>query len=302
MCQWTVPLLQFTLKIKIGVFWSRWGTKTATSWDPQKDWQVKWRVLIWVFVASVEQSYFFENTSVTIFPLFFAILTCPATDTGNPADHYKHQSSVAVLPALIRKQWQFHGKCAEAWHARRACAHMRAHTHNLKQFKNIFEIFTQAFFTPKKNPQLFFKLKVLRHEKQECTSTLQQTNTYNSGHHVPTRATDALLYRPHLEGKKRRESFSAQWQSAICTWKKKDIVAVHKKLDSITHANEASEVSRLITSMILMPPVATLQLKTVKHLGWRVVLVQFAMSWWILLSLAVLVLSFSTKTTHSMLQ
>lgn len=43
--------------------------------------------------------------------------------------------------------------------------------------------------------------------------------------------------------------------------KKKDILAVHKKLDSITHANEASEVSRLITSMILMPPVATLQLK-----------------------------------------
>lgn len=68
-----------------------------------------------------------------------------------------------------------------------------------------------------------------------------------------------------------REKKAGIFQCAvtICNMylEKKDILAVHKKLDSITHANEASEVSRLITSMILMPPVATLQLKLLSTLA-----------------------------------
>lgn len=53
-------------------------------------------------------------------------------------------------------------------------AHICEHTYNLKQFKNIFEIFTQPFFTPKKIHSFFFKLKVLRHEKTKQTNTKKQ--------------------------------------------------------------------------------------------------------------------------------
>lgn len=47
----------------------------------------------------------------------------------------------------------------------------------------------------------------------------------------------------HIWREKKGRNLSVHSDS---TWKKKDILAVHKKLDSITDANEASEVSRLI--------------------------------------------------------
>lgn len=53
------------------------------------------------------------------------------------------------------------------------------------------------------------------------------------------------MYRPHLEGKKGR-NLSVHSDNLQYVLGKKDILAVHKKLDSITDANEASEVSRLI--------------------------------------------------------
>lgn len=160
------PAAAVYVKNKNWGFWSRWGTKTATSWDPQKDWQVKWRVLIWVFVARVEQSYFFENTSVTIFPLFFCHSNMYRDRHRKPCWPLQASSQRRCPPRSSGSNGRFMANVRKRG-MQDVRAHICEHTHNLKQFKNIFEIFTQAFFTPKKIHSFFFKFKVLRHEKNK---------------------------------------------------------------------------------------------------------------------------------------
>lgn len=108
------------------------------------------RVLMGVFAASAARSYFLENTSKTIFSLPPATLTRPATDTGNPADHYKHHSGVAVLPALtLGGDVSFTATTSShtAWN----------------NWKTIWGIFAQVFFSHQKNVHGYFKAeKILK--------------------------------------------------------------------------------------------------------------------------------------------
>lgn len=168
------PAAAVYVKNKNWGFWSRWGTKTATSWDPQKDWQVKWRVLIWVFVARVEQSYFFENTSVTIFPLFFCHSNMYRDRHRKPCWPLQASSQRRCPPRAHQEamavSWQMCGSVAC-----KTCVRTYASTHTIWSNLKIFLRFSHRLFSHQKKFTAFFlSLRSCVMKKTKQTNTKKQ--------------------------------------------------------------------------------------------------------------------------------